>query len=98
MIKILFPIKSNAGSDNNTPLVEIAFIETDNAIYRSRMQWYSQNGIRPLDEGIVSSDSASIISSKLISHFYRFEFTWAEKPSKKAIHEKTGKRPLGFLS
>ncbi|MEP7135284.1 MAG: hypothetical protein ABI904_10155 [Chloroflexota bacterium] len=88
----------HAGSDSNTPVVEIAFIETDDATYRFRMQWYSQTGIRPIDEGVVSTETTSVISSELVYHFYRFDFTWGEKPSMKAIHGKAGKRPIGFLA
>jgi hypothetical protein len=86
------------GDENNTPLLEITFVEHGNNEYKILAQWFSSNGPRFMGENTsLSDDSAKNMASILVNHFYRFLFSWKEKPTMKAALGIGAKGSMGFL-
>jgi len=88
----------NSGDENNTPLIEVAFIESANETYHIRIRWFSQNGVIPLSGDIPLSDGVgSKAALILVKRFYKVEFAWQDQPTMKAALVLAGKRSLGFV-
>lgn len=87
-----------AGDENNTPLLDVTFFESEADEYRIRTRWFTQNGTRLMSGDVpISQDAGSKIAATIVDHFYRLRFSWQEAPTMKAALDKIDKRALGFL-
>jgi hypothetical protein len=86
------------GDENNTPIIEISFIESSNNEYQIRALWYLQNDARNLSADIRLTEETVIkVVSLLVNHLYRFEFTWRDQPTMKATLGTGAKGSFGFV-
>jgi hypothetical protein len=87
-----------SGDENNTPLIEVAFIESGNYTYRILAQWFSKNGPHLLSGNLPFSEEAGTrMVSIIVNYFYRLQFSWRDEPTIKATLGKVTKRSLGFI-
>ena len=86
-----------SGDENQTPLFEITLREYRKDEYRIHAQWFSSDGPRVIDDIGVSEEAGNKMVSNLVNHFYRFQFSWKDKPTMKAALGTGAKGSLGFL-
>jgi hypothetical protein len=86
------------GDENNTPILDVAFVESGKDDYRIWGQWFTQDGPHMLTGNIhVDEETVSKVASIIVNHFYRYEFSWRDQPTMKATLGTTVKRSIGFV-